>query len=399
MADFNARHIVEALRSGVTSREAGRCFSSARPRLLGALDDALERTAETRASTGLIISGKYGEGKTHLLNTIISMAGEKNMAVSLVTLSKETPLDKLHLLYPKIVQNTYCPGQAQPGFSHILRDLTAGHPVAAALYEYALTALETDKLYYLFKAYLGSGDEEDKFLLLADLEGDFMPNSALRAVFKRIYNEQASFRNPFNKTKHTFDYPAFLSRLFLETGCRGWVVLFDETELIGRTGKKARLRAYANMERFLRPKRLEAVCAVFAFNSSYIPDVIEAKHEFANLGEANLTPEEHDAVLHVLNAVLTASQLTPLGREEILTVLRRIMDFHAAAYDWTPALTAEKLLAVGEKRGYLLRTKIRAAIELLDQFYQYGEARDIRVKELGQLTFEEDVPSPDDLPD
>jgi hypothetical protein len=359
----------------------------------------LEQAAETRGSSGMIISGKYGEGKTHLLNTVISMAGEKNMAVSLVTLSKETPMNKFHLLYQKIVQATYLPGRAQPGFASVLSDLTAGRATAASLSEYALTALETDKLYYLLKSYLGSGDEEEKFLLLSDMEGDFITNATLKAVFKRIHNETAAFRVPFVKTQHSLDYLRFLSRLFLETGCRGWVILFDETELIGRMGKKARLNAYANMARFLNPVRLEAVCSIFAFNSSYIPDVIEAKHEFANLDEAGLLPETHEAVAGVLNGILAAPQLAPLGQGEILDILRQILEFHGAAYEWTPAITAEELLAACEKRGYLLRTKIRAAIELLDQLYQYGEVRNIHVNELGRLTFEEDLPSLDELLD
>lgn len=40
--------------------------------------------------------------------------------------------------------------------------------------------------------------------------------------------------------------------------------------------------------------------------------------------------------------------------------------------------------------GFMLRTRIRAAIELLDQLYQYGEAGKIRITELGQESFEED---------
>ncbi len=48
--------------------------------------------------------------------------------------------------------------------------------------------------------------------------------------------------------------------------------------------------------------------------------------------------------------------------------------------------------------GYLLRTKIRAAIEFLDQLYQYGKAGNTTVNELGEETFEEDVPAIDDFP-
>lgn len=43
--------------------------------------------------------------------------------------------------------------------------------------------------------------------------------------------------------------------------------------------------------------------------------------------------------------------------------------------------------------GYLLRTKIRAAIEFLDQLYQYGRAGETTVNEMGEETFEEEVPA------
>ena len=46
---------------------------------------------------------------------------------------------------------------------------------------------------------------------------------------------------------------------------------------------------------------------------------------------------------------------------------------------------------------HLLRTKIRGAIEFLDQLYLYGEAGQTKINELGRETFEEDVPSLDEL--
>ena len=45
-----------------------------------------------------------------------------------------------------------------------------------------------------------------------------------------------------------------------------------------------------------------------------------------------------------------------------------------------------------ESGGYLLRTKIRAAIEFFDQLYQYGEAGDTKVTELGKESFDEEAP-------
>ncbi|MDR1206242.1 MAG: ATP-binding protein [Peptococcaceae bacterium] len=393
MSDFYARRIIEALRSGISSREVGLCFSSARPKILRELQDALEQMTEDRRSGGRIISGKYGEGKTHLLNTVAGMARQQNIVVSTVTLSKETPLSGLHLLYPKVLQGTYLPGQIQPGIAAALERLSPGSPFAASLLEYCLTGLETNRLFFVLKSYLGTQNDDEKYALLGDLEGDFMANTTVRQIYKRVYNQSAEFNIDFVKNRDVTDYFAFLSRLFLELGYDGWALLFDEAELTGRLSKKGRLSAYGNMAALLRPKRIEGVFSLFAFNASYIPDVIEAKHEHANLEEALLPPELKEEIGTVLSGVASATQLLPLNREEILEILTKIQQYHGQAYDWRPNFDPGKVLAITEKYGYLLRTRIRTAIEILDQLYQYGEADEIQINELGQATFEEDESS------
>lgn len=72
MFDFEARHVIEALRSGIPSRAVGQYFSEARPGIMKEISGHLDETCETGKSKGMIIAGKYGEGKTHLLNTVFS---------------------------------------------------------------------------------------------------------------------------------------------------------------------------------------------------------------------------------------------------------------------------------------------------------------------------------------
>ena len=79
MHDMEARHIIEALRSGVPSRAVGSYFTEARPKLTEKMDRALKLTSREGKSHGMIIKGRYGEGKTHLLNTVVSMAHAENM--------------------------------------------------------------------------------------------------------------------------------------------------------------------------------------------------------------------------------------------------------------------------------------------------------------------------------
>lgn len=396
MYDREARHIIEALRSGIPSRAVGQYFSEARPRMMKEISDRLDMVCNEDKSNGMVICGKYGEGKTHLLNTVFNLAHSNHMVVSMVSLSKETPMDKLYLIYQKIIQNTYLPMRQQPGFMHEMEKLSANSPIANEMQLFAAKQLETDKLYYLFRSYLNTEDSDEKFLLQADLEGDFVANAPLKKIYRRIFNQPVKYNVNFTKTKHCGDYFSFMSHLFTQMGYHGWVILIDETELMGRLGKKARLNAYRNMARFLLPeKSLESVFSIFALSASYVEDVIEGKREYENL-EA-VYPEEPEPIRTVLDLLVKSPQLAPLTKEEIQQVLCKIQEFHGKAYEWTPNLSAPALLEATQSGGYLLRTKIRAAIEFLDQLYQYGKAGKTKINELGEETFTEDVPLLEDV--
>ncbi len=390
------RHIIEALRSGIPSRAVGQYFSEARPRMMKEISARLDMVCNEGKSNGMVVCGKYGEGKTHLLNTVFNLAHSNHMVVSLLSLSKETPMDKLYLIYLKIIQNTYLPMRQQPGFMHELEKLSANSPIANEMQLYAAKQLETDKLYYLFRSYLNTEDSDEKFLLQADLEGDFVANAPLKKIYRRIFNQPVKYNVNFTKTKHCGDYFSFMSHLFTQMGYHGWVILIDETELMGRLGKKARLNAYRNMARFLLPEpSLEAVFSIFALSASYVEDVIEGKREHENL-EA-VYPEEPEPIRTVLDLLVKSPQLAPLTKEEIQQVLYKIQEFHGKAYAWTPNLSPATLLGATQSGGYLLRTKIRAAIEFLDQLYQYGKAGKTVINELGEETFTEDVPLLEDV--
>ena len=390
--DFNACRVIEALRSGVPSRAAGEYFSEARPAMMQKIQSRLEQVHETGHSDGMIFTGRYGEGKTHLLGTVFGMAFAHNMVVSYVSLGKETPVDRPYLLFPKIIANTYLPGAAQPGFRPKLEDLTQGSSISGELLAYAAKELETDKLYFLLKAFLGTQEEEERYAFLADLEGDFTTGQVIKRSYRRITGTAAKFSQNFSKTKHGFDYFYFTSHLFKTLGYGGWVLLFDEAELLGGMGKKTRAKSYVQLQRFLKPSpKLEGVFSLFAFSSSYAEDVIDAKKEFENVEAAfGEDKESLTAAKSVLNGILNAPELMPLTREETLQVLLSIQDFHGRAYGWKPEVSADTIYQVTESGGYLLRTRIRSAIEFFDQLYQYGEAGKTKVTKLGKETYDED---------
>ncbi len=400
MVDFEARRIIEALRSGISSKAVGQYFYSARPQIMASINQSLNGVCDDKVSSGIIVSGKYGEGKTHLLNTVFNLAHSKDMVVSLISLGKESPFDKLYLIYQKIVNNTYLPNRLQPGFSHLFDNITLNSPVATEMLAYTQSNPDMNKLTYLLKAYLSTENYEEKFMLLADLEGDFMANPVLKQIYKRIYPEKAIYTANFNKSKNTGDYVSFLSHLFISLGYKGWVILFDEAELIGRLGKKARINAYKNMSLFLNSdvkSKLECTYSIFAMNASFVEDVIETKHEFDNLDSNFMDISERNSVKNVLNQMSSAPQLIPLNDDEILTIFLKLKDFHARAYNWNPQISIDEIFKVTQNKGFLLRTRIRAAVEVLDQLYQYGQTGNINLHELDTKNFEEETPSLEEL--
>ena len=394
MIDFEARRVIEALRSGIPSRTVGQYFSSARQDILSHISKKINNASENGVSAGMAITGKYGEGKTHLLNTVFNMAQTTNMVCSLISVGKETPLDKPYLVYQKLLQNTYLPKRMQPGFLDALSNITPNSPVAEAMIAYTAKNLISDKLFYVFRSYLHTDDPEEKHMLLADLEGDFIGNVILRQTYRRIFSEKCAFRATFSKTKHMDDYFAMLSHLFLQLGFSGWVILFDEMELTGRLGKKTRLNAYKNMASFLFPadySLLQSTFSLFTVTDSYAEEVIEGKHEHDNLIAAGFEPKETEKVRRALDAIESAIQLKPLTKGEIFLIIEKLVEFYKRAYDWHPNINAPDLFESTDSRGYLLRTRIRAVVECLDQLYQYNQMGNIKIDELGQMNYEEDI--------
>jgi len=386
--DYNARKVIEALRSGIPSRAIGGYFGTARTELLAELSEWLV----TGAGGGKLLTGNYGEGKTHLLNTVFNMAQNKNIAISMVSLSRESPFNNLCLIYKRIAQNTYLPGREQPGFDHLLDQLAPGDMTELQLY--AAKSLQTDKLYYLLKAYRNTDNTDMRFSLLADLHGDFITNTQLKKIYKEVFAEKIIFSANFAKTRHVWDYYMLLRRLFTLSGLHGWVVLFDEAEHIGRLGRKARLGAYVNMAKFLSPET-DGALTLFTMTNNYATQVIDGKDERRYLAEAE--GFDREVIEDTLARIENAPELTPLSRDEFMSILVKIIDFHARAFDWSPAADVKELCEMAWSRGYYLRTKIRAAIEYLDQLLQYGDTGVITAGDLEQETYNEEIPLPDEL--
>ena len=375
MTDFENRHMIEALRSGVPSRAVGKFFSSSRKEIM---DKAAALIAESAdgVSNSMVIKGKYGEGKTHFLNSVFSMAQEKNMVVSFVALGKETPANKIDILYKRVLEQTYLPGESEPGIPSLFTFLSSGSDKANEMFLYALNKLDTNRLYYVLKAFLASegSNDDDVDVLEADLQGSFASVAAIRTLYSRYCREKVSFNNKFVVKEHTSDYFAFMSHLFKVMGYSGWIILFDEAELIGRFARKSRMSAYSTISQFLfPPSSFDSVSSIFAFSSSYTEEVIGEKDDFGYLDLMEGDEDSKEVIRKVLDRIVEAEELRALTEDELTYSLKTIVDIYSKAYGKDYSGHAEKVIETASSSGYLLRTKIRAAIEALDQISQYGD--------------------------
>ncbi len=398
--DYDARHLIEALRSGVPSRRVGKYFSSSRLDLISSIKDDIDEVGEGE-SRGRVIIGKYGEGKTHMLNTIFSIAQEENYVVSMVSISKETPPNNLNVLYKRILENTYLPGRNESGIFGLFENLAPEGEKANEMYLYALKKLSSDKLYYVFKALLYSQGhrDDDADALDADLRGYFMNQSVLKSLYQKYCDEKMVSREKFVQKKHTFDYFVFMAKLFKTMGYNGWVILFDEAELIGRMARKSRENAYLNINRFLNPiASLESVYSVFAFSSSFSDEVIAGKNEYSSVSLSGRPEEEINSITETLDRITGGSELASLSKEELERSVISIVDLYKRAYERDIDCDISTLVDCASKAGFLLRTKIRAVIEALDQIYQYGNIGSVEATKVQGEDISEVIESYFDIP-
>lgn len=378
MDRYEAVGAVEALRSGTTSRSLCSVFSYGRESLLERIRGDLDSVARDRRMMTLILKGEYGEGKTHLLNIVFNDALDRKFAVSFVVLSKETPFGRLDRVYPKVVCGTYLPGEAEPGIEPLVRDLRLNGRTTAEILTFAKGELHP-KIFHVLENYLHQNDAYYRHLLFSDIAGEWLPVNQLKSMHRLNLSYPAKIPR-FRPSCDVWDYFRLVSHLVRERGLSGWVILFDEFELVGSLGVGERAKAYANMGRFLFPdkeKGLDATYVVFSVAARFWSDVlVREKRADIDVVPQKLVSkgavQEAEFIRRVLNALVTEpQQLEPLLTGELERMLRKVEKLHSEAYAWQPDIDLGGIL--GTVKHSRLRTKIRYMLEFLDLRYLYGE--------------------------
>src|SRR4051794_15000608 len=93
---LEVRYAIEALRSGVPNRAAVRGLGCNQPRATKRFAEGLAAASRelkgNKQALGIVVSGGFGSGKSHVLKHFESLALAGGFVCSRVAISKETPM-------------------------------------------------------------------------------------------------------------------------------------------------------------------------------------------------------------------------------------------------------------------------------------------------------------------
>ncbi len=253
-----ARRAVEALRSGVPSRDAVAALGSGQSDIEDRFLRLLDGVGGVRSDgmRGMLLGGGFGAGKSHVLEHLTHLALQNNFVVSRVVVSKETPLHDPAKVLRAAVESAVSPDGAVGAVAEAAAGLDPGSPAFVELAQWAGGAgAPVDECFPvtlgLFPRVQASEDD------FAEAIVRFWSGDRISVADVRRHAKWAGMGRPALAAVPARELARqrfrFLARLFVAAGSEGWLVLFDEAELIGRYTLLQRGRSYAELARWLLP--------------------------------------------------------------------------------------------------------------------------------------------------
>ena len=394
------RRALEALRAGVPSRDVVRLLPPQHVRARGEFERLLKDTEESwesgKPTRGLLVSGGFGMGKSHLLDYLRHAALENNFICSRITLSKETPLSDLTRLYRAAVASAVAPDRVGPALQEVADTLqTEKAPHYDALYQWAHREIDLDPRLpaslLLFERE-ASADEELREKILAEWTGFPMKIGELRGALKAA-GESSSYEIGRPKKGQELARFEFLTRFWHAAGYSGWVILLDEVELVARYGIRQRGRAYAHLSTLLGQEksfRTPGLAVVGAVTDDYAGEVLRRKNDREKvpfkLGQAE-DPLREAAVRGMDFIESGCLPLSAPTKAQVKETYERVREIYGAAYNWSPPDIAGAVEYAGSTR---MRQYVRAWVNLWDlrRLYDYEGSL---VSESVSTNYEEDA--------
>jgi len=381
------RRAIEALRNGVPNGDAVRALGCDQPHVESRFRDQLEQMEASlereEQVAGLLVAGGFGTGKSHVLEYLEHMALAENFVTSHIVISKETPLHDPSKVFRAAVESAQVPGRSGMAVHEIALRLRQDTPRYAALYLWANG--ETSGVSPIFPATLLlherlSNDPELTEEVRNFWAGDNLPVRKVRDGLRQI-GELAAFSIRAVKARDlALQRFSFVARLIRGAGYRGWVLLIDEVELVGRYSLLQRGRSYGELAHWMgRIEDLQhpGLTSVAAMTDDFDLAILQQKGDRDYVGarfrdrgtdEFMTLAARAEAGMRIIER--EAVSLQPPTLASLQATHSRLREIHAQAYAWEPPV-----VQVGEvSMRRAMRSHVRRLINEWDLLRLYPGA-------------------------
>ena len=398
-----AQTVLNALKGGVVPRVGLPYVTVGRKSEIEALLHDVDIIAEGGASFRFIV-GRYGSGKSFLLQTVRNYVMERGFIVADADLSPERRLQGTRgqglATYRELISNLSTRTKPEGGALSLILDrwisavqaetlqetgLSPDDPALSAATDrkiYAVTASVSELVHGFefgrllssyYRAYI-SGDDETKARVLRWFRGEY----TLRSEAK-----EALGVNIIISDDDWYEYLKLFAAFFRLAGYTGMYIMIDELVNISKIPNSI-TRQY-NYEKILTMYNdtLQGKARYLGILMGATPQALEDKRRGiysyealrSRLAEGRFSrPGTRDLLAPVI-------RLEPLTAEEMLVLCEKLTDMHAGLYGYTARLRTEDLAdfirieygRIGADQNITPREVIRDFIELLDLLYQHPE--------------------------
>jgi hypothetical protein len=347
-----ARSAVEALRAGVPNRAAIRILGSdevaLREDFLGRLEECEPALRDGRQAEGIILEGGFGAGKSHQLGYFSELARQKNFIVSLIPVSKETPLFDPARLFAAAVRSAVVPNANDDVMTAVMSRLRPNSDRYQALELWTTTEVREGRLSPLFAALLyliprRETDPDDHARMARFFAGGKLTVTDAKAWLRYAGASKLFDLKPVRDAELALQRIRFAPRLFRAAGYTGWCLLLDEIELIGRYSPLQRGRSYAELARWLGldyEQRLPGIVTVAAISDDFDAEVFARRRDRElvppRLEERGLNRQSAMAKKGIEWLERHKSPLSLPAETGLRRSLDKIAGLYQDVYGWTP---------------------------------------------------------------
>ena len=379
--------ILNSLKGGVVPRIGLPYITVGREVEIRALLTDLSLIADGGASFRFLV-GRYGAGKSFLLQTIRTHAMGEGFVVADADLSPERRLQGGQgqglATYRELIRNISTKTRPEGGALNLILDRWVASCADAdesavnaqlAPLEEMVHGFDFVRMLRRYRAAVSEGDEDAMSRVTKWIRGEYRTKSEARA-------ELGS--STIISDDDWYDYVKLIARFLVCGGYKGMLVLIDELVNLYKI-PNAITRQY-NYEKILTMYNdtLQGKAQYLGMIMGGTPTSIEDRRRGVFSYEAlrSRLAQGRFARDDLKDMLAPIIRLQPLTYEELLVLIEKLMQIHAGYFGWTPTLTENDLVdflkiefgRVGADTHLTPREVIRDFIELLDILCQNPDA-------------------------